>query len=534
MARATQIAWERTQQQQALEAAESRYQRLFEEVPIGLYRLTTEGDLLDANYRFLEILGYSSKEEVIGTDVMNDCVATATNSLLTAYRDVKDSTRSVSTQLCRLSGETIWVRHHIRLVRSLTGKVQYYEGAIEDITAYRQTELERNALLVSEQKARTEAETANRVKDEFLATVSHELRTPLNAMLGWVQLLRGGQLSDEKAIKAIEIIERNAIAQNQLIDDLLDVSRIIRGKLKLNAKVIPLRNVVSAALDTVRHAIDTKDIALETHFDSGVCLVNGDQERLQQVFWNLLTNAAKFTPEGGTITVRLETQPKHVQVHIIDTGQGIDSEHLPYMFERFRQADESSTRQKGGLGLGLAIVRHLVELHGGTVTATSSGKNEGSTFIVQLPLFTSVQPLAQPSADLREESLPSLAGLQLLVVEDEADAREMLTLILEQCGAQVTAVDSAPAAMAHLKHHSPHLMISDIAMPDQDGYTLMQQIREQADRGEELVAIALTAYAREQDKKAALAAGFSYHLPKPVEPSQLVNLIADLRQDDQI
>ncbi|MEO0375268.1 MAG: response regulator [Cyanobacteria bacterium P01_A01_bin.17] len=530
LAKATQIAWERTQQQQALKEAEERYQRLFEEVPIGLYRLTKDGKLLDANRRFLEILGYESKDEVLATDIVNDCIATAANGLWTAQLDVTDSTQSVSTQLRHRNGGDIWVRHYVRLVRSPRGNTQYYEGAIENITAYRQTELERNQLLISERKARAEAETANRVKDEFLATVSHELRTPLNAMLGWVQLLRGGQLSEEKSAKAIEIIERNAIAQNQLIDDLLDVSRIIRGKLKLNVKAIPLRNIVNASLDTVRHAVETKQIQLETNFAPSVALVNGDQERLQQVFWNLLTNAVKFTPEGGKITIRLEGKPNCVQVQIADTGQGIDPEHLPYMFERFRQADESSTRQKGGLGLGLAIVRHLVELHGGVVTAESAGVGQGSTFMVQLPLFNNIQPLAQPSLPT-EQSLPSLESLQLLVVEDEDDAREMLVLVLEQCGAQVAAVSSVSAAMAHLAHHAPHLIISDIAMPIEDGYTLIRRLRAE---GRQIVAIALTAYAREQDKEAVLQAGFNHHLPKPVDPNQLVPLIANLRQSGEI
>ncbi|PZD75018.1 Autoinducer 2 sensor kinase/phosphatase LuxQ [Acaryochloris thomasi RCC1774] len=530
LAKATQIAWERTQQQQALKEAEERYQRLFEEVPIGLYRLTREGKLLDANRRFLEILGYESKDEVLATDVVNDCIATAASGLWTAQLDVTDATQSVSTHLRHRSGDEIWVRHYVRLVRNPQGNTQYYEGAIEDITAYRRTELERNQLLISERKARAEAETANRVKDEFLATVSHELRTPLNAMLGWVQLLRGGQLSEEKSAKAIEIIERNAIAQNQLIDDLLDVSRIIRGKLKLKVKAIPLRNIVNAALDTVRHAVENKQIQLETDFAPSVTLVNGDQERLQQVFWNLLTNAVKFTPEGGKITIRVESKPNCAQVQIVDTGQGIEPGHLPYMFERFRQADESSTRQKGGLGLGLAIVRHLVELHGGVVTAESAGTGQGSTFMVQLPLFDTVQPLAQISLPA-DQSLPSLKNLQLLVVEDEDDAREMLTLLLEQCGAQISAVGSVSAAMAHLAHHTPHLIISDIAMPVEDGYTLIRQLRAE---GRQIVAIALTAYAREQDKTAALQAGFNHHLPKPVDPNQLVQLIANLRQAGEI
>jgi PAS domain S-box-containing protein len=404
-----------------------------------------------------------------------------------------------------------------------------------DITERARLEVERNRILQQEQAAREEAQKANRIKDEFLAVLSHELRTPLNPILGWTKLLRSGKCSPEKTSQALEIIERNAQLQTQLIEDLLDVSRILRGKLTLNKSRVNFKQVILAAIETVQLSAQAKSIELSLiNFDSHPELqVIGDSSRLQQVFWNLLSNAIKFTPHEGCVTVTLSTVSQssiqeYAQIQVIDTGKGISPEFLPYIFESFRQEDSTITRKFGGLGLGLAIVRQLVELHGGTVEADSRGLGEGATFTVKIPLQKKLQINTNyNTTSLPDESLP-LLGLRVLVVDDEIDSLELVTLILEQYGAEVIGASTSEQALQYFASEQPDVLISDIGMPLMDGYSLMRQIRLQFPK--HIIGIALTAYAGDLDQKLALEAGFQRHLTKPIHPIKLVNTIVELNK----
>ena len=379
-------------------------------------------------------------------------------------------------------------------------------------------------------------ETTNRVKDEFLSVLSHELRTPLNAILGWSRLLQAGKLNAAKSAQALDIIERNAKSQAQLIDDLLEISRVIQGKLRLHVLPLHPSSVIEAAIDTVRPAAEAKSIRLQAVLDPSAGPISGDPERLQQVVWNLLANAIKFTPKGGRVQIRLERINSHIEITVSDTGMGISADFLPYIFERFRQSDSTTTRAFGGLGLGLAIVRQLVELHGGTVRAISPGEGQGATFMVVLPLMIVHTDVTQPdrvhpqvATEVPLSTDSSLDELQVLVVDDEADARTLLVTLLEQQGATVTAVATVSEALAVLKHRRPDVLVSDIGMPGEDGYALIRQVRAQsAELGGQIPAIALTAYARVEDRIRLLKAGFQLHIPKPVEPSELVEAIANL------
>jgi PAS domain S-box-containing protein len=388
----------------------------------------------------------------------------------------------------------------------------------------------RAQLYEAERHARSEAETANRIKDEFLAVLSHELRTPLNPILGWAKLLRTRKNDEKTVIKALETIERNAKLQAQLIEDLLDVSRILRGKLSLHIRIVDLKSTITAALETVRLAAEAKSIPLQTVFSKNNLEVMGDGDRLQQIVWNLVSNAVKFTPAEGRVEVRLEQVGYEAQIQVIDNGKGITPEFLPYVFEYFRQADGKTTRVFGGLGLGLAIVRHLVELHGGTVAAESEGEGKGATFTVRLPLHKSAESSAF-SADAQMDSTDDtlLAGLKILLVDDQADVLEFFTFALEQYGAEVTAVASAAEALETLINLQPDVLLSDIGMPIMDGYMLLRQVRQlPPNKGGQIPAIALTAYAGEIDYKQAMAAGFQKHIPKPVDPADLAVAIAKL------
>lgn len=391
---------------------------------------------------------------------------------------------------------------------------------------------------VREQEARQIAEQANKIKDEFLATVSHELRTPLNAILGWSNILRGGKMDGETSARALETIERNARFQAQLIDDLLDISRIITGKLRLEIQKIELSTVIEAAVDAVRPAADAKNIRLQTLLDSEVGFISGDANRLQQVIWNLLSNAVKFTPKAGRVQVRLERINSHVEITVSDTGEGIAPEFLPFVFDRFRQADQTSTRRQGGLGLGLSIVRQLVEMHGGTVDVQSAGEGKGTSFNVNLPRLIAVpksegekEKRFHPTTDgyVQFDCAPELTGLNVLVVDDEADSRELLRMVLEQCGSKVASAGSSAEALQALDKETFDVLISDIGMPEEDGYTLINKIRSlPKEKGGRIPAIALTAYARVEDRVRALNAGFQAHVPKPVEAVELAAIVANL------
>ncbi|HEX8370043.1 MAG TPA: ATP-binding protein [Pyrinomonadaceae bacterium] len=387
-----------------------------------------------------------------------------------------------------------------------------------------------------------EAQEANRLKDEFLATVSHELRTPLTSITGWVRMLRSGMLDEPQMNRALETIDRNTRAQTQIIEDLLDISRIISGKLRLDIRIVELSGIIEAAIESASPAAEAKNIRLHMLLDQKASPVAGDADRLQQVVWNLVSNSVKFTPKGGRIQVRLERINSHVEISVSDTGQGIEPEFLPHVFERFRQGDSSIARRFGGLGLGLAIVRQLVEMHGGTVAASSPGENQGATFTVLLPLaivhnqsFEETKEIFH-SPDIRSKISfncpPQLDGLRILVVDDETDAREMLTFVLNQCQAQVQSAASAAEALAMIEDFNPHILVSDVGMPEEDGYDLIRQVRarEKAANQKPIPAIALTAYTRIEDRMQALSAGFQTHVPKPVEPAELAAVIASLSQ----
>ncbi|BAY11914.1 hybrid sensor histidine kinase/response regulator [Calothrix sp. NIES-2098] len=405
-------------------------------------------------------------------------------------------------------------------------------GTCTDIHEQKEIQQERAHLLELEQTARAKAETANRMKDEFLAILSHELRTPMNAILGWSKLLQSGNLPSEKISQAIGTIERNAKLQVQLIEDLLDISSILQGKLTLNVANVQLESVILSALETMALATQTKSIQVNTIFESNVGTVLGDSTRLQQVVWNLLSNAVKFTPQGGKVEAKLSKVDGYAQIIVSDTGKGISAEFLPYAFDYFRQADSSSTRKFGGLGLGLAIVRNIVEMHGGTVTAASLGEDQGATFTVKLPLQkTKTQDLfnRQNHSSFSTPSSYSLAGVQILVVDDDTDSLEFVAFVLEQDGADVIAASSALEALQVIEQKKPDVLVSDISMPDMDGYTLMRQVRAwSAEQGGEIPAIALTAFARKYDRQQALQAGFQLHLAKPVNPEELVAAVVQL------
>jgi signal transduction histidine kinase/ActR/RegA family two-component response regulator len=434
----------------------------------------------------------------------------------------------------------VFTARHERIIQGLAAQTaiamdnaRLYQGA-------QQTLKEREALLERERKARQESEIASRAKDEFLGLLSHELRTPLNAILGWTRMLSTGRLDPEAVTRGIETIDRNAKLQARLIEDMLDVSRIISGKLRLDAQPVDLTTVVNAAVDTLRPAADAKDIRIQVVLDFGAGVVLGDPVRLQQVIWNLLANAIKFTPKHGRVQVQLERVNSHLEVTVSDTGPGVAEEFLPFVFDRFRQADSTISRHHGGLGLGLAIVRHLVELHGGTVKAGNRGDEPGAVFSVLLPLMVVRKPTGPPaeetarvlpgmSGHLPFDCPPALEGLNVLAVDDEPDARELLAMVLRQCGANVTTCGSAAEALAELERHTPDVLVSDIGMPGEDGYYLIRKVRAlDPDRGGRIPAVALTAYARAEDRMQALSAGYSMHVPKPVEPAELAVVIASL------
>ncbi len=405
---------------------------------------------------------------------------------------------------------------------------------VEELSTYvaelQRSEEARGQLLLRAQRARVEAEAANRIKDEFLATLSHELRTPLTSLLGWACVLRGPDRDEPLLNQGLEAIERNARVQAQLIDDLLDVSRIVSGKLHLDVRPVDISSVTQAAINVVRPAADAKQIALEYWAQPGLGAVSADPARMQQIVWNLLSNAVKFTPYRGSIKVRLEQDNSHAKVTVQDNGLGIEPEFLPSVFDRFRQADSSTTRNFGGLGLGLAIVRHLVELHGGTVRAESEGSGKGATFFAMFPLLP--EPTQVPlhiSSETNGFDKHALQGLRVLLVDDEPEARQIISTVIKRMGAEVKACESASEALEALVAWRPDVLMSDIGMPGEDGYSLIGKVRSlPRDQGGATPAAALTAYARDEDRKRALDAGYQMHIAKPVSSTQLVTLIARL------
>ena len=425
-------------------------------------------------------------------------------------------------------------------IRNEQGEVVGTVLVFRDISERKRMELERENLLASAQAAQKEAEQANRLKDEFLATASHELRTPLTAVVGWARMLRTGKLDAENSARALEAIERNATLQTKLIDDLLDVSRIITGKLTLDRRAIEMAHVVSDAVNTVRPAAEAKNITIETSFDAEAGPVLGDANRLQQVVWNLLSNAVKFTPKNGSIEVALHRVNSEAEISVRDSGEGISREFLPYVFDRFRQGDGKTTRMHSGLGLGLAIVRQLVELHGGKVNAQSDGPGLGATFKLRLPILslnsvkTAARDLTMTRARVTDslsiDGPPRLDGVRVLVVDDDADTREMLKAVLSECQADVITAASAAEAIDEIERRKPDVLVSDVGMPEQDGYEFIKNVRERecVDHTARIPALALTAYAKAEDRVRALAGGYQVHLSKPVEPAEFVLVVANL------
>jgi signal transduction histidine kinase len=402
----------------------------------------------------------------------------------------------------------------------------------DQMEAIRRAQDERQQLLESESAARQEAERAGRIKDEFLATLSHELRTPLNAIFGWTQLIKMDPSDAEAISEGINVIDRNVRLQTELIDDLLDMSRIISGKVRLDMRPIKLPEVIDAALDSTMPTLLAKNIRLEKSIAPGVDRVNGDPGRLQQVLWNLLTNAIKFTPKDGTIQVLGEQVDSHVEISVTDSGEGIAAEFLPQLFERFTQADASTTRNHGGLGLGLSIVRHLVEMHAGTIHAESPGVGHGATFRIQLPILAVNSAAGEPRRDsgtfhgsTRSSDAQRLKGLKILVVDDEPDARDLVRRFLIDCDAIPALAASAAEAELLVASFKPNVIISDIGMPSQDGYAFMRSVRRQ---GSTVPAVALTAFARDEDRARSMKAGYQMHLRKPVDPAELIAAVARL------
>ena len=427
---------------------------------------------------------------------------------------------------------------HARLIEGLAAQTAV---AMDNARLYEQAQQairDREELLEREQEARKQAEIASRSKDEFLGMLSHELRTPLNAILGWTRMLTTAQLDQTTTSEALAAVDRNARLQSRLIEDMLDVSRIMSGKMRLDAQPVDLTTVINAAVDTLRPAAEAKGIRIYVVLDYGSGMVLGDPVRLQQVVWNLLSNAIKFTPKGGSVNVSLERINSHFEISVSDTGPGIEADLIPYVFDRFRQGDSSTTKKFGGLGLGLAIVRQLAELHGGTAEASNRSEG-GAVFTIKLPVMAARRPShlvtgePEPVHPISDGGLPvecahSLAGIKILAVDDDADSRSLLTAILGQCGAEVKTCESAAQALESLEAFHPDVIVSDIGMPGEDGYSLMQKVRSSDNSCRRVPAVALTAFARAEDRMKALTAGFNMHVPKPVEPAELTTVIASL------
>jgi PAS domain S-box-containing protein len=437
-------------------------------------------------------------------------------------------------------GRTRWVRDRVFPVKDKYGTVQRLVGFTTDTTERKFAEEIKANLLAREQAARAQAETANQTKDEFLAIVSHELRSPLNAMLGWARVLRSGNVDDETQKHAIGVIEQSAEMQSRLIEDLIDSARIESGQLRIESRPVDLNPVIQSAVDTVHPAAESKGVEIRTELDTQAGIITGDAERMQQIVWNLLSNAVKFTPKGGRIEAKLRRQDPWVTMIVKDTGRGIKAADLPFIFDRFRQADKSTTRRTGGLGLGLSLVKNLVELHGGKIQAESAGEGRGASFTIELPLraVSGAEPVSSINAndvDLGEMAarlnfLPVLDGLNILSVDDELQARDLIATLLRKYGAAVTPVSSSAEAMEALtdKRAKFDLIVSDIGMPEENGYTLIRRIRNLPDPIGKIPAVALTAFGRSEDRINALEAGFQMHVPKPVEPTELMIVIASL------
>jgi len=532
-----------TARKQAEEAANAAYRQLafhVESSPLAVVEWDSDFRVSRWTASAERTFGWKA-EEVIGKHVNEwrfvfaddvDAVALVTNR----QREGVETHGVQRNRNYTKGGQILSCEWYNSVLKDNRGKLVSILSLVLDVTARQSAEEERAAALIRERDARRHAEEADRLKDEFLATLSHELRTPLTSILGWASMIRNGEVEGSNATRAIETIERNARSQARLIDDLLDVSRIITGNLRLDLHPLNLAPIVDAALDALRPTADAKGIRLQTRFFPEECLVKGDPNRLRQVIWNLLSNAIKFTQRGGGVNIRLDCVEQTARLTVRDTGDGISAEFLPYVFDRFRQAEASISRKQGGLGLGLAVVRHLVELHGGTITAESEGLGKGSAFTVDLPLAQERRDPARAEERRREvdrrrsrSGRVRLDGLHVLLVEDDDDSRKLIGTMLKRYGARVTSTKSAKEALSVFDGELPDLLISDIGMPDEDGYELIRKLRSAPpDKGGLTPAIALTGYASRKDRERALGAGYQQHMAKPVEQSDIISAIAAL------
>jgi PAS domain S-box-containing protein len=544
-AKVTRDLTDRRESEEQLRHSEERFRLLVEGVnDYAIFMLDVNGNVATWNSGAARIKGYRA-EEIVGQHFRKFYPEDAVESGWPEHelqvaaaegRFVDEGWR------VRKDGSRFWAHVTITALRDDTGRLRGFAKLTRDLTERKRTEAleasgaERETMLEAERNARLLAQRTARIKDEFLATLSHELRTPLNAILGWTQLLRSrGAVEPVDFSRAMEIIERNARAQVRLIDDLLDLSRIMSGRFRLDVQQVSLLEIVRGALDSIEPTAQTKGVRLESVLDPKSVIVSGDPARLQQVFWNLLSNAVKFTPKGGRIQVLLQRVNSHIEFSVSDTGIGIPAAFLPHVFERFSQKDSSTHREYGGLGLGLAICKQLVDLHGGSIQAKSMGEGHGATFVVTLPLIIlgkerESNPRVHPTAvDLSEAvPLPSLDGVRVLVVDDEADALELIRRVLQTQGALVTTARSGEEALRLLGSHTPDALISDIGMPGMDGYQFMRRMRAAEPKERRMPALALTAFARPEDRKNAILAGYHAHLAKPFDMAELAIVVAGL------
>jgi PAS domain S-box-containing protein len=546
-AKVTRDLTQRRAHEEDLRRSEERFRLLIEGVAdYAIFMLDPNGRVSTWNMGAERIKGYAANE-IIGQHFSIFYPQEAKDSGWPDHelRVAAEKGKFVDTGWrLRKDGTTFWANVTITALRADAGQLLGFAKLTRDLTQAKRAEAmetanqQREEMLDAERNARMVAQRATRLKDEFLATLSHELRTPLSAILGWTQLLLRPDASKgpEEQKRAIEIIDRNARAQVKLIDDLLDLSRVMTGKLRLDLHQVSLGSIVEAAVDSARPSADVKGIRLKAILSSNQDIVSADSARLQQVVWNLLTNAIKFTPKGGQVQVLLQRVNSHLELSVSDTGVGIPANYLPHVFDRFSQKDSSTTRAFGGLGLGLAIAKQLVELHGGSIRAASLGEGRGATFSVQLPLSIAQLndqsgPRIHPTAETQSGemmSLPRLEGVHVFVVDDEPDARELLRAVLEDQGCKVTSFTSAEDALAALKTAKPMVLVCDIGMPKMDGYQLIRALRAEESRRERIPALALTAFARAEDRKRSLVAGYQAHLAKPFDVGELILVVADL------
>jgi signal transduction histidine kinase/CheY-like chemotaxis protein len=522
---------ERLADEQLRQVADVRARSILESITEAFFSLDQQWRFTYLNPQSFVLLG-RPPEQLVGKSLWEEYPGLHGSPFEAIYRGVA-STRKTASIVAFFPDHQRW--YDVRAYPAEDGGLSVY---FRDVSQQKLADEEKGKLLESERQARTEAERAGRLKDEFLATLSHELRTPLNAVLGWCDILnRADKTSPEEIAEGLKTIERNARAQAQIIADILDMSSIIAGKMRVVFRPLDLAAVVHDAIETARPAALAKGIHLNAALDTSLGRVPADGNRLQQVFWNLLSNAVKFTPRDGTIQVTLERVDSHIEVSVADTGVGINADFLPFVFDRFRQADASTTRQYGGLGLGLSIVKQLIELHGGTISVESPGVGLGARFVVSLPLnallsaeeLDTGRSIGKGETAARASLEGGVAGLRVLIVDDEPDARAMVKRLLEDYGATVTAASSAQEGIERLQAEKPDVVVSDIGMPGEDGYSMMRRIRSLApEQGGQTPALALTAYARVEDRDRSILAGFQMHLPKPVEPTELVLIVAAL------